>query len=315
MNTRENVWPRLTGLDVRATTDTLHLWTQVAGKVRLMLTPWINHSWHVPLYVSVRGLTTGPMSVPGRTIEIEFDLITDRLLLSDSGGRHAEVALVSQSVAGFYAATMKALDDLGLPVKVDPVPCEIADPIAFHDDQAPRTYDGATARAFWRALLETQRVFQIFRSRFSGKCSPIHFFWGSFDLAVTRFSGRPAPQHPGGVPHLPDAVVREAYSHEVSSAGFWPGNGTSKPPSFYSYAYPSPQGFSKAPVQPREAYFDDALGEFLLPYDVVQMSEDPDGTLLRFLQSTYEAAATLAHWDRASLERPSGLIGKPSAPA
>ena len=315
MNTRENVWPRLAGLDVRATTDTLHLWTQVVGKVRLMLTPWINHSWHVPLYVSVRGLTTGPMSVPGRTIEIEFDLITDRLLLSDSGGRYAEVSLVSQSVAGFYAAAMKALDDLGLPVKVDPVPCEIADPIAFHDDQAPRTYDGATARAFWRALLETQRVFQIFRSRFSGKCSPIHFFWGSFDLAVTRFSGRPAPQHPGGVPHLPDAVVREAYSHEVSSAGFWPGNGTSKPPSFYSYAYPSPAGFSSARVQPREAYFDDALGEFLLPYDVVQMSEDPDGTLLRFLQSTYEAAAALAHWDRASLERPSGPIGKPPASA
>jgi hypothetical protein len=195
------------------------------------------------------------------------------------------------------------------------MPCELPECVAFPNDHAPRAYDGETARTYWRALLQIQRVFQIFRSRFIGKCSPIHLFWGSFDLAVTRFSGRPAPRHPGGVPHLSDAVVREAYSHEVSSAGFWPGGGAVTSPSFYSYAYPAPLGFSGAPVEPREAYFDAALGEFLLPYDVVQGSEDPDSTLLRFLQSTYEAAASMAHWDRAALERPSGMIGKPSASA
>jgi hypothetical protein len=313
LSAAENAWPRLAGLDICATTDTLHLWSQVVGKIRLMLTPWINHSWHVPLYISVRGLTTGPMAVAGRAIEIEFDFLTDRLVLSDSKGRQTDVRLISQSVAAFYAATMTALADLGLDIKVDPIPCEIADPVAFHEDQGLRTYDGATARAFWRALIETHRVFQIFRSRFSGKCSPIHFFWGSFDLAVTRFSGRTAPRHPGGVPHLSDAVVREAYSHEVSSAGFWPGGGAVSSPAFYSYAYPAPPGFSGATIEPREAYFDTALGEFLLPYDAVQTSADPDGTLLRFLQSTYEAAATLAHWDRHALERPTGLIGKPPA--
>ena len=311
----ENVWPRLAGLDVRATTDSLHLFSQVVGKIRLMTTPWINHSWHVPLYLSARGLTSGLITTGSHALEVEFDFLADRLVVRSSDGRDIRVGLSAQSVASFYAATIAALGTLGFAVTIDPMPCELLECVAFPNDHAPRAYDGETARAYWLALLQIQRVFQIFRSRFIGKCSPIHLFWGSFDLAVTRFSGRSAPRHPGGVPHLSDAVVREAYSHEVSSAGFWPGGGAVTSPSFYSYAYPAPPGFSGAAVEPREAYFDAALGEFLLPYDVVQGSEDPDSTLLRFLQSTYEAAASMAHWDRAALERPSGMIGKPSASA
>ena len=311
MSAYENTWPRLTGLDVRATTDTLQLFSQVVGKIRLMTTPWLNHSWHVPLYVSVRGLTTGLIVVGGKALEMEFDLLGDVLVLRNSDGQEVRIPLPDQSVAAFYAATLAALEKLGFAVKIDPMPCELPECVAFPQDHAPRGYDGGTARTYWRALLQIRRVFLIFRSRFSGKCSPIHLFWGSFDLAVTRFSGRPAPRHPGGVPHLPEAVTREAYSHEVSSAGFWPGD-AQRPPSFYSYAYPTPPGFSDATVEPREAYFDTALGEFLLPYDAVQTSNDPDQALLSFLQSTYEAAASLAQWDRAALERPSGLIGKPN---
>ena len=311
MSTPENAWPRLAGLDVRATTDSLHLFSQVVGKVRLMTTPWINHSWHVPLYLSARGLTSGLITTGSQALEMEFDFLADRLVVRSSDGQEVPIALTAQSVASFYTATIGTLNRLGFDVPISPVPCELPECIAFPEDRAPRVYDGETARAYWRALLQVQRVFQIFRSRFIGKCSPIHLFWGSFDLAVTRFSGRPAPRHPGGAPHLSDAVTREAYSHEVSSAGFWPGNGTDKPPSFYSYAYPAPPGFSGATVEPQEAYFDETLREFLLPYDVVQASADPDGTLLSFLQSTYEAAANLARWDRAALERPSGPIGRP----
>lgn len=310
MSVSENRWPRLAGLDVRATTDTLQLFSQVVGKIRLMTTPWINHSWHVPLYISVRGLTTGLIVVGDKALEMEFDLLADMLVLRNSDGREDQIPLSGQSVANFYAAALAALENMGFVVKIDPMPCELPECIAFPEDHAPRVYDGGTARLYWRALLQVQRVFWIFRSRFCGKCSPIHLFWGSFDLAVTRFSGRTAPRHPGGVPHLPDAVVREAYSHEVSSAGFWPGD-ASRPPSFYSYAYPAPPGFASATVAPREAYFDSALGEFLLPYDAVQSSNDPDGTLLSFLQSTYDAAANLAHWDREAFDRPSGPIGKP----
>jgi hypothetical protein len=244
---------------------------------------------------------------------MEFDFLADRLVVRHSDGRDISIALTAQSVARFYAATIGALKTLGFDVTINPVPCELPECIAFPQDHAPRVYDGETARAYWRALLQIQRVFQIFRSRFIGKCSPIHLFWGSFDLAVTRFSGRPAPQHPGGVPYLSDAVVQEAYSHEVSSAGFWPGGGTVTSPSFYSYAYPAPQGFSGAAVEPSQAYFDTAFGEFLLPYDAVQTSTDPDGALLSFLQSTYEAAATLAGWDRPALERASGPVGTPPA--
>lgn len=310
MSATENSWPRLAGLDLRPTTDTLQLFSQVVGKIRLMTTPWINHSWHVPLYVSVRGLTSGLITIGGKAFEMEFDLLADRLVLRNSDGQEERVPLRAQTVANFYATTLAALKTLGFEVKIDPMPCELADCIAFPQDHAPRTYDGDIARTFWRALLQTRRVFQLFRSRFIGKNSPIHLFWGSFDLAVTRFSGRAAPPHPGGVPHLPDAVAREAYSHEVSSAGFWPGD-AQRPPSFYSYAYPAPPGFSDANVQPRQAYFDGTLGEFLLPYDAVQTSAAPDRALLSFLQSTYEAAATLAQWDRAALEGPTGSIGKP----
>ena len=311
MSIAENTWPRLAGLDIRATTDSLQLFSQVVGKIRLMMTPWINHSWHVPLYLSARGLTTGVIIADNGALEIEFDLLADKLVVRSWDGRDIQIALSAQTVASFYAATIAALKTLGFDVTIDPMPCELPECVAFPEDRAPRPYDGDTARAYWRALLQIQRVFLIFRSRFIGKCSPIHLFWGSFDLAVTRFSGRPAPRHPGGVPHLSDAVVREAYSHEVSSAGFWPGSGAVTSPSFYSYAYPAPPGFSSATVEPRQAYFDAALGEFLLPYDAVQASQDPDGTLLGFLQSTYEAAATLAHWDRLALERPSGQLGKP----
>jgi hypothetical protein len=313
LNITENAWPRLGGLDVRATTDSLHLFSQVVGKIRLMTTPWINHSWHVPLYLSARGLTTGLIITDRGALEIEFDFLVDKVVLRNSEGRDLRIALSGQSVASFYAATIAALGTLGHGVTINPVPCELPECIAFPEDHAPRVYDGETARAYWRALLQVQRVFQVFRSRFIGKASPIHLFWGGFDLAVTRFSGRPAPQHPGGVPYLSDAVTREAYSHEVSSAGFWPGGGAVTSPSFYSYAYPAPPGFSGATVAPEQAYFDETLGEFLLPYDAVQASDDPDVTLLRFLQSTYDAAATRAHWDRAALERPSGPIGKPPA--
>jgi hypothetical protein len=314
MSAPENRWPRLAGLDVLATTETLHLWSQVVGKVRLMTTPWINHSWHVPLYVSVRGLRTDLMVVGAKGLEIEFDLLADMVVLRNSDDREVRIPLSAQSVARFYAAAIAALNQLGFVVQIDPMPCELPECVAFPEDHAPRTYDGDTARTYWRALLQIHRVFLIFRSRFSGKCSPIHLFCGSFDLAVTRFSGRPAPRHPGGVPHLSDAVTREAYSHEVSSAGFWPGD-AQRPPSFYSYAYPAPTGFSDAAVEPRQAYFDTVLGEFLLPYDTVQTSADPDAVLLGFLQSTYEAAANLAQWDRVSLERPTGLIGEPPAGA
>jgi len=314
LSTPENIWPRLAGLDVRATTDTLLLFSQVVGKVRLMTTPWLNHSWHVPLYVSVRGLTTGLIVVDGKALEMEFDFLADALVLRNSDGYEVRIPLAAQSVARFYAAAIAALKQLGFSVEIDPMPCELPECVVFPDDHSLRTYDGDTARTYWRALLQIHRVFLIFRSRFCGKCSPIHLFWGSFDLAVTRFSGRTAPRHPGGVPHLPDAVTREAYSHEVSSAGFWPGD-AQRPPSFYSYAYPAPPGFAGAAAEPREACFDTALGEFLLPYDAVQTSADPDGALLSFLQSTYEAAANLAHWNREALEMPSGLIGKPPAGA
>jgi hypothetical protein len=313
LSATENPWPRLAGLDVRATTDSLHLFTQVVGKIRLMMTPWINHSWHIPLYLSARGLTSGLITTNAQALEMEFDFLADRLVVGNSNGQDISIALTAQSVASFYAATIGALKTLGFDVTINPVPCELPECIAFPQDRAPRVYNGEVARAYWRALLQIQRVFQIFRSRFVGKCSPIHLFWGSFDLAVTRFSGRPAPQHPGGVPYLSDAVVREAYSHEVSSAGFWPGGGGVAAPAFYSYAYPAPPGFSGATIEPRQAYFDTTLGEFLLPYDAVQTSADPDGALLGFLQSTYEAAANLARWDRSALERASGPIGKPPA--
>src|SRR3984893_10710269 len=287
--TSNHPWPDLAILDLRPTTDALHLWSQVVGKVRLMLTPWINHSWQAAFYLSGRGFTTGLIYAQyGRAFEMEFDLLSDLLRINTAEGEARRVKLEVQSVAAFYEATMVALAELGVAVEIHPMPCEIPDAVAFPEDHAPRAYDPETARAYWRAMLQVQRVFLLFRSRFVGKCSPIHLFWGSFDLAVTRFSGRDAPPHPGGMPHVPDAVAAEADLREVSSAGFWPGGGQG--PAFYSYAYPAPSGFSAAKVVPAAAAFDPVLGEFVLPYGAVQGSTDPDGDLLAFLQTTYEAA-------------------------
>jgi hypothetical protein len=265
----------------------------------------------VTLYVSARGLTTS--LIPGATVglELEFDFIAGALVIRTTNADERRVPLAPGSVADFYAAVMTALDELGAPTTIDQTPNEMPDAIPFSRDHAPRPYDPAVVLTFWRALLQIDRVFLRFRSRFLGKVSPIHFFWGSFDLAVTRFSGRRAPLHPGGVPNLPDDVTREAYSHEVSSAGFWPGGGGVDEPSFYAYAYPVPDGFAAAPVAPAAARFDAGLGEFLLPYEAVRTAPDPDAALLAFLQSTYEAAADRAGWDRAALECAEGRIGIP----
>ena len=298
-----SAWPELPYAAWADTCTTLHLWTQVVGKVRLAKSPWVNHSWHVTLYVTPRGLTTSPIPDGERQFQIEFDFIEHRLLVSVSDGRTRTLPLVPMSVADFYGRLMGLLAGLGVSVRIHELPNELADPIPFSQDQVHASYDAEYANRFWRVLLQADRVLKAFRARFTGKCSPVHFFWGSNDLAVTRFSGRPAPMHPGGVPHLPDPVTREAYSQEVSSAGFWPGGGPIDHAAFYAYAYPVPKGFADYPVRPAEAYFHETLGEFLLPYDAVRTSANPDATLLTFLQSTYEAAADSAGWDRARLER------------
>ena len=303
-------WPDLSRLDLRPTTDAVHLWSQVVGKIRLMMTPWTNHSWHVTLYLCASGLTTGLIPAGPRAFELEFNFLKDALIIRDTDGQERIIELRPQSVAAFYAATMRAIGEIGLEVQIDPMPCELPEAVPFATDEVVRAYDGGVARAYWRALVQVQRVLHLFRTRFVGKCSPIHLFWGSFDLAVTRFSGRQAPAHPGGAPHMPDAVARDAYSQEVSSAGFWPGGGAI-PPSFYSYAYPTPPGFADAPIMPDAGRFDPGLGEFLLSYDAVRTSIDPDETLLSFLQSTYEAAANLAEWNRGDLEQPTGPLGWP----
>jgi hypothetical protein len=315
MSTSEpaNVWPDLPFTQLLPTAETLRLFSQIVGKVRMARTPWINHSWHVTLRVSARGLLTPLIPGAGGALSLEFDFIDHQLVIRTTEGGERRVALADQSVARFYAETMAALAALGAATEIDPIPSERPNPIAFPDDTAPAAYDPAMAAAFWRALVQIERVFLRFRSAFIGKNSPIQLFWGSFDLAVTRFSGRHAPLHPGGVPNMPDAVAQEADSHEESSAGFWPGGGGVQTPAFYSYAYPAPEGFSAAKVLPATAYYDTALGEFLLPYDAVRTAPDPDAALLAFLQSTYEAAANLAGWDRAALECAEGQIGRPRA--
>ncbi|HXQ09439.1 MAG TPA: DUF5996 family protein [Caulobacteraceae bacterium] len=307
-------WPELPpGPELRATSDTLQLWTQIVGKVMLARRPWINHSWHVTLRVSARGLITPLIPNGATTFSIEFDIVAQELVIRVSDGGERRILLQAESMAWFYGEVMEALAQLGAPTTIEPLPSELPDPIVpFPDDVKPRAYNPAVALAYWRALVQAERVFTRFRFCFLGKVSPIHLFWGGFDLAVTRFSGRPAPLHPGGFPHLPDAVTREAYSHEVSSAGFWPGS-EGLEPSFYSYAYPTPDGFGSAPVEPATARFDAILGEFLLPYEAVRTAPDPDAAIMAFLQSTYAAAADLAHWDRASLECGEGQIGRPRA--
>jgi hypothetical protein len=309
MSTAETFWPELAYPDWRDTAATLQLWTQVVGKTRLALTPWLNHSWQVPLYVTSRGL--GTLAVPaGREIlEMEFDFIAQRLSIRTSEGAERFLVLAPQSVSEFYRRLMSELRALGIAVSIHETPNEVADPIPFPNDDSRRSYDGAAARQFWRALIQADRIFKQYRTGFLGKASPVHFFWGSFDLAVTRFSGRDAPLHPGGVPGLPDAVTREAYSHEVSSAGFWPGNDAFPNAAFYSYAYPEPRTFRDRPVT-AGAYYDENLGEFILPYEAVRRAAAPEELLLDFLSRTYEAAADAGGWDRARLECSLGVAGR-----
>jgi Family of unknown function (DUF5996) len=295
-------WPELPTAAWRDTYATLHLWTQIVGKIRLTKSPWLNHSWHVTLYVTARGLTTSPIPDGDRTFQIEFDFIDHILRISTSGGAQRQFALAGKSVASFYVAVLAGLNALGIDVAIDEMPNELPDPIRFSQDEQHASYDPDAVRRFHQILLNCDRVFKRFRTGFVGKASSVHFFWGSFDIAVTRFSGRTAPRHPGGVPNLPDAVAHEAYSHEVSSAGFWPGGGAIDYPAFYSYAYPEPPGFRATKVRPDAAFFSEALGEFVLPYDAVRSAADPDRALLDFLQSTYEAAAISAKWDREALE-------------
>jgi hypothetical protein len=303
------VWPELAYEDWSDTAATLQLWTQIVGKIRLALSPWVNHGWQVPLYVSARGLTTSPIPAGGGIIEIEFDFVAHRLAARTSVGGEIGFALEPRTVAGFYRQIMALLGGLGVGVAINEMPNEVADPIRFSEDTIHRSYDGAAAQRFWRMLVQADRVFRLFRTGFLGKVSPVHFFWGSFDLAVTRFSGRTAPPHPGGIPGLPDAITREAYSHEVSSAGFWPGSAAFPRPAFYSYAYPEPPGFRDRPV-PAGAAFDPAIGEFILPYGTVRAAADPDALLVDFLSSTYAAAAECGGWDRAALECALGVPGQ-----
>jgi hypothetical protein len=303
IDSRLDAWPELPLETWRETYASLHLLTQIVGKVRLAQTPWMNHSWHVTLYVTARGLSTSPIGHGTRTFEIEFDFVDHQLRVLASDGRTSGFPLEPQSVAAFYAQLMATMGNLGLHVNIQRKPNEVADPIRFDLDEIHRSYNREYANRFWRILVQSDRVFKQFRARFTGKCSPVHFFWGAPDLAVTRFSGRSAPQHPGGVPNLPDWVAREAYSHEVSSCGFWPGGGPIPHAAFYSYAYPEPAGFPEAAVKPSSAFYSTDLREFILPYEVVRQSQSPDDTLLEFLQTTYEAAADLAKWDRGFLER------------
>ena len=296
------LWPALPYEAWKDTCTTLHLWTQIVGKIRLARTPWINHSWHVTLFVTARGLTTSPIPDEGRALQIDFDFIDHRLLIQTSDGARRRLPLEPQSVADFHDQLMATLAEVDIRVPIHGRPNEVVNPIPFREDREHAAYDPEFAHRFWRVLLQADRVFKQFRTRFRGKVSPVHFFWGSFDHAVTRFSGREAPPHPGGIPNLPDAVTREAYSHEVSSAGFWPGGGAIDYPAFYSYAYPTPPGFAARPVRPEAAFFHEQLGEFILPYDAVRNGQTPDATLLQFLQTTYEAAADAAKWDRAALE-------------
>lgn len=305
----EALWPELAFTRWRDTAITLQLWTQVVGKVRLVSAPWLNHSWQVPLYVSSRGLTTSPIPVGRELLEMEFDFIAHQLLVRVSSGEERAIALGPQSVASFYKRVMSLLTELAVPVVIHQLPNEMTDAVPFSEDETHKSYDAAAVHAFWRVLIQADRLLKEFRTGFLGKASPVHFFWGSFDLAVTRFSGRPAPPHPGGVPHLPDTVAREAYSHEVSSAGFWPGNDAFPTAAFYSYAYPEPEGFRHAAV-PAGACFAEKLGEFILPYETVRNAGDPDALVREFLQRTYEAAADAAAWDREQLECPTGLAGR-----
>jgi hypothetical protein len=313
MTSQTEAWPELPYEAWKDTYATLHLWTQIAGKIRLAQTPWLNHSWHVVLYVTPRGLTTSAIPYGTRSFQLDFDFLDHVLHIVTSDGGLEGVGLYPRTVADFYANVMRSLFKLGIDVSIHELPNEIPDAIPFSKDHVHASYDREYAQRVWRILLQSARVLSEFRTSFIGKCSPVHFFWGSFDLAVTRFSGRRAPLHPGGVPNLPDTVTREAYSHEVSSAGFWPGNAVIPYPAFYSYAYPAPPGFAEAAVQPAGAFYSSDLSEFILPYEAVRGAADPDLALMVFLTSTYETAASLGKWDRANLECRLGAPDKPRA--
>lgn len=307
MTTVREPWPDLPLDAWQDTYTTLHLWTQIVGKIRMERLPWINHAWHVTLYVSPRGLTTAAIPYGDRMFDVEFDFVAHQLVIRVSDGTTQVLPLKPQPVATFYADVLGALHALDLPVTIHDMPNEIPDAVPFSQDYVHAAYDPDYANRFWRILVQSERIFQQFRARFVGKSSPVHFFWGSFDLAVTRFSGREAPLHPAGIPNMPDWVAREAYSHEVSSAGFWPGGGPLPYPLFYSYAYPAPAGFADARVRPDAAFYSTELGEFVLPYAAVRAAANPEQLLLDFLDSTYEAAADLADWERPALEQPADL--------
>lgn len=296
------LWPKLDYSSSKDTYETLHLWTQIVGKIRLSKEPWANHSWFSTLYVTARGLGTSAISDGDRNFSIEFDFLNHRLVFQVSDGRSMEIPLQSEDVATFYRRIMGVLSELGIETCFSAIPNELENAIPFSADTDHRVYNRERAAAFWQALVPVNNVLKLFRSRFLGKCSPVHFFWGSFDLAVSRFSGRAAPVHPGGVPHLSDRVTREAYSHEVSSLGFWPGNAAYPQAAFYSYVYPAPERFSSASIKGPGAFFHPKLREFLMPYEEVRDSSDPAEAILDFAQSTYEAAAELGRWDRHALE-------------
>ena len=313
MKENPDYWPSLELKAWQDTYATLHMWTQIVGKIRLVHTPWVNHSWHVTLYPTARGLTTSPMPCGKRTFQIDFDFIDHRLLINTSDGTIKMMALRPRSVADFYEELFSILQQLGLAVSIHKTPNEVVDAIPFDQDQVHASYDAEYANRFWRALVQADRVFKKFRAGFIGKCSPVHFFWGSCDLAVTRFSGRTAPEHPGGIPNCPDWVTREAYSHELSSCGFWPGGGALPYPVFYAYAYPEPAGFRSALGRPGSAFYDSTFHEFVLPYEEGRQAASPDAVLLAFLQGSYDAAADLGKWDRSALER-RGDLGKSARP-
>jgi hypothetical protein len=303
MTTQNNPWPALPLDQWQPTYETVHLWSQIVGKIRMSQMPWINHSWHVPFYVTARGLTTSLIPRGNRAFQIDFNFRDHRLQIDTAEGDRRSFALQPMSVADFYRKTMDALSELDLGLRIYSKPVELPDPIQpFYENETQASYDPEAVGRFWKALVQIHRVFTEFRARFIGKVSPVHFFWGAFDLAVTRFSGRTAPKHPGGAPNCADWVMEEAYSHEVSSAGFWPGAGLGEA-AFYAYAYPAPERFDTYPVKPEAAYYHKDLGEYILPYEAVRTAENPDALLLDFLQSTYEAAAELAAWDRGALER------------
>lgn len=296
-------WPELPLQEWQETYKTLHMWTQIVGKIRLEQMPWINHSWHVTLYITARGLTTSVIPYGRRGFQIDFDFIEHELWIRSTGGEQRSLQLRPRPVSDFYGNLMQHLDELDLPVQIDTLPNEVEDAVPFEENTEDDSYEGEFATRFWKILVHSERVMQRFRAQFLGKCSPVHFFWGSFDLAVTRFSGRNAPPHPGGIPNLPDWVAREAYSHEVCSSGFWPGGGPHPFPLYYTYIYPEPNGFSDVRVKPGQAFYSSELLEFVVPYDDIRRASDPDAALFSFLESTYDAAAESADWDREQLER------------